>query len=270
LRAATAKPLHPRNEQADFDAWIKEFNEHVPINGHGASAKRRCRLSLTRCRWRAKNEVNFTPTEIATPREATAASSRRLSDQVSTCTPQFYQELMMSDPFLGEIRLFPYPNTTQNVPSGWLECQGQTLSIQQNAALFSLLGTQFGGNGTSTFALPDLRGRTPMGVSPSVKQGYQSGTEGVVLTAQQMGPHNHTVNVSSVPGGNPAGTNMFLAADAPSSVGPFAVYGSATNLTTIAATTVQPNGGNGAHENRQPSLAMVYCIATTGIYPMRP
>jgi microcystin-dependent protein len=175
----------------------------------------------------------------------------------------------MDDPFLGEIRLFPYPDTTQNVPHGWVECQGQMLNIQLNQALYALLGTQFGGNGISTFALPDLRGRTPMGASASVRQGIQNGTEGIVLTPSQIGAHNHTVNVSKADGTNPTGVGMFLATDAksPAGIGPVKVYGSATSLTPIANSTVQLNGGGEAHENRQPSLAMVYCIATVGIFP---
>jgi len=175
----------------------------------------------------------------------------------------------MTEPFLGEIRLFTYPNL---IPKGWLECAGQILAIQQNAALFSLLGTTFGGNGVSTFALPDLRGRVALGLNPGQNsQGEQAGTESVTLLSNQIGSHNHQVNVSSKPGTSGSGVDQYLAADAASGVAAqISVYASGSgSLTPLAATTVQPNSGGQPHENRQPSLALLYCIATSGVFPSR-
>ena len=170
----------------------------------------------------------------------------------------------MTEPFLGEIRLFPY----NFAPRGWAFCQGQLLSIAQNTALFSLLGTTYGGNGQTTFALPDLRGRVPLssGQGPGLSfytLGEQGGVENVTLIQQQMPAHNHPlqVNNSGSATGRPSGgypgqtsTNTY----APSPDG-----------TTFAAQAVSNSGGGQPHENRQPYLALNYCIALEGIFPSR-
>ena len=173
----------------------------------------------------------------------------------------------MATPFLGEIRMvgFTFP------PKGWALCNGQILSISQNAALFSLLGTTYGGNGTSTFALPDLRSRVPIhagqgiGLSPYV-QGEQTGTESVVLTFSQMPSHNHTVNgVAS--GGNqasPAGGSPAI-----ESTGTSLDYSNATPSSPMNAAMLSPAGSNQPHNNIQPVLCVNFVIALQGIFPSR-
>ncbi len=186
----------------------------------------------------------------------------------------------MSDYFIGEIRLFPF----QTIPQGWLACNGQSLVIQQNAALYSLLGTQFGGNGTN-FNLPNLNGRAiagmngiPLGMPNSV--GNTAGAETVTLSVAQMPAHTHTVVAANQQaptinqGANPtngyfAGTSIPTSVPAPQPAPP-ALYGSsASPMTTLSTSIVGNAGGSGGHENRQPFLALLYCIATTGIYPAR-
>ncbi|MGV1009147.1 MAG: phage tail protein [Dermatophilaceae bacterium] len=169
----------------------------------------------------------------------------------------------MSDQYIGEIRLFgfTYP------PNGWAQCNGQLLSIQTNTALFSLLGTTYGGNGQTTFALPDLRGRVPVGsgqgpgLSP-YDQGQLGGTERVTLTTGQMPMHNHVVAAaSSATDKNPSGAlPAFTAAGAS--------YGTTADL-TMSPTMTGQMGGNGAHPNVPPYLALNWCIALVGEYPSR-
>lgn len=166
--------------------------------------------------------------------------------------------------FLGEIMLVPY----NFAPRGWAFCQGQILPIAQNTALFSLLGTTYGGNGTTTFALPDLRGRCAVssgqgpGLSP-YSLGEVTGTESVTLTTTQIPLHSHIVNAvdddatSSLPDGHSLAT-----------ITP-AGYSSATPNTTMDPRMIQSAGGNQPHENLQPLLALNYCIALQGIYPSR-
>ena len=167
----------------------------------------------------------------------------------------------MSTPFLGEIRIFPY----NFAPRGWALCNGQILSIAQNTALFSLLGTTYGGNGQTTFALPDLRGRVPnsSGQGPGLSSyslGQVGGTEAVTLTQQELPSHNHAVNstnadaTSSRPGGN------FPAAGGG--------YNSAPS-NNMAPAMIANAGGNQPHNNVQPYLTLNYCIALEGIYPSR-
>ena len=188
----------------------------------------------------------------------------------------------MSDPFVGEIRIFTWDWN----PKGWALCNGALLPIQQNVALYSLLGTQYGGNGTTTFGLPDLRGRVPIGIGPAVGgstyvQGAAGGTENVTLTADTMPTHNHLVTGSttnananvpqtySVYGaavtGNPAvATNYYCPPIVSSSLVPLqpSTQSVASNLSLV--------GGSAAHPNMQPSLVINYCIATSGIFPARP
>lgn len=166
------------------------------------------------------------------------------------------------EPFLGEIRLFPYTFA----PRGWAFCQGQILGIAQNTALFSLLGTTYGGNGQTTFGLPDLRGRVAVssgqgpGLSP-YSLGQQGGTESVSLTQNQMPLHAHLVNASSVSPNASRPGNAFLAANGP--------YQAAPDGTTMAPGMIQGTGGNQPHENRQPYTTLNYCIALEGIFPSR-
>lgn len=178
----------------------------------------------------------------------------------------------MADPFIGEISLFAF----NKIPVGWHACDGSTLTVQSNQALYALLGKQFGGDGVNTFALPDLRGRTPLGWNwrSAVVQGTTGGTETVVLGPTQVPPHTHNVNVSTAVGTLPQPLGHVLSAmGSGASVPAFPAYAPGTNTSTmvpLASATVGITGGGGGHENRQPSLALAYCIATTGIWPTRP
>lgn len=170
----------------------------------------------------------------------------------------------MSDHFLGEIKLLPY----EWAPKYWALCAGQLLPINTNQALFSLLGTTYGGDGVTTFALPDLRGRTALHPSPSVVQGAKIGQENVTLTTANLPTHNHAVAVSTTAGNSTAFTNNFIAAasNAGTAVN---LYGAATSLQALDPASVANTGGGQAHENCQPSLVMSYCIALQGIFPSR-
>jgi microcystin-dependent protein len=169
------------------------------------------------------------------------------------------------DSFVGEIKLVPY----NFAPTGFALCNGQILPIAQNTALFSLLGTMYGGNGQTTFALPDLRGRVAIsagqgpGLSPR-DQGETGGSESVTLTPQEMPAHNHLVNVSANPGTTVVAAGNHLNA---STYGP--AY-SPTSAATMPANSVGEVGGSQPHENRQPYLTMNYIIALQGIFPPRP
>lgn len=171
----------------------------------------------------------------------------------------------MADPFIAEIRVFPY----NFAPRGWLACDGQLLSIAQNTALFSLLGTTYGGDGRSTFGLPDLRGRLPMGTGQgpglSLRElGQQVGTEAVTLTTAQMPSHNHGLRAtSSANTGNPSGAALANVATSGS------VYRTPGKLAP-SGSSLASTGGGLSHENRQPALAFTFCIATQGIFPPRP
>lgn len=172
------------------------------------------------------------------------------------------------DPFLGEIALVPY----NFAPQGWAFCDGQLLAISQNTALFSLLGTQFGGDGRTTFALPDLRGRVPMhvgggpgpGLSPYAI-GEMGGVEGVTLLATQMPSHNHGLNANSANGTSDSPVNGIMGRNA-SGVPQYS--GGAPNA-TMAAAAIAATGGNQPHENRPPFLGLNYIIAMQGIFPSR-
>lgn len=162
------------------------------------------------------------------------------------------------DPYLGEIRLF----ATDFVPSGWLPCDGQTVSISQNSALFAVLGTQYGGNGASTFQLPDLRDRSAVGAGAEVRVGQAGGAATAVLSTAEIPQHVHQVVGSSAPAdaAEPGGARWATTA-APQ-------YGSAAQV-VMAPGTVQATGSSQAHENRPPYLALTYGIAVQGVFPSR-
>lgn len=169
----------------------------------------------------------------------------------------------MSEPYIGEIRIFPY----SFAPRGWAFCQGQILSIAQNTALFSLLGITYGGNGQTTFALPDLRGRVPMGSGqgPGLTnrtRGEMAGVESVTLLQNQMPAHSHAVACSSDDGngGSPPGNY-------PASSGN-PIYSNAAN-STMNPGMIGAAGGSQPHNNMQPYLVLNYCIALEGIFPSR-
>ena len=165
----------------------------------------------------------------------------------------------MDEPFLGEIRPFAFGFT----PKGWASCDGQLLPIAQNAALFSLLGTMYGGDGRTTFALPDLRGRAGMHVSSVHTQGERAGQENVTLSTAQIPLHSHTVNCSNTIGNQTSPAGKFWAQDSDGNV----VF-SSTGGATMAAAAIGNTGGQ-PHPNMQPYLVVNYCIAVQGIFPSR-
>ncbi len=177
----------------------------------------------------------------------------------------------MSDPFVGEIKMVGF----NYAPRGWAFCNGQVMSIAQNTALFSLLGTTYGGNGTTTFALPDLRSRVPIhpgqgtGLSPYV-QGQLGGTENVTLTQQQMPAHNHLINASKESGTAASPANASLAvASVPSTGDPVSTYNTGPLDVTLSSGTVSTIGGSQPHPNIQPYLCVYFIIALQGIFPSR-
>ncbi|NVD70704.1 phage tail protein [Duganella sp. BJB1802] len=165
------------------------------------------------------------------------------------------------DPYLGEIRIMAF----NFVPRGWARCDGQILSIQQNQALFSLLGTNYGGDGIRTFALPDLRGRIPLHANgASYWLGQAGGEDAHTLTNAEMPAHSHALQGSGAPAvtGAPAnavlGTKGRLGRD---------LMGPANS--TLAPAALSVAGGNQPHENMQPYLPLTFAIALTGIFPPR-
>lgn len=171
----------------------------------------------------------------------------------------------MADPFLSEIRLFSF----NFAPQGWATCDGQTLQINQNNALYSLISTYYGGDGKTTFNLPDLRGRTPMhwiSSNSAYKLGAKGGSETVTLTTDTIPAHTHSLEATtSVAASNTPASNVLavLPADKPE-------YRPASDANkTLNAGAVAVAGGSAAHNNMQPSLVINFCIALTGIYPPR-
>jgi len=161
----------------------------------------------------------------------------------------------MADPFLAEIRLMSF----NFAPKGWALCNGQTLPINQNQALFSLLGTTYGGNGQTTFALPDVRGRVPMHEGSGFTLGQRGGEEAHTITQQEFPTHNHFVNsVNSNATVGPAG-NYFARANQ--------AYQPAPANTNLAPNSITNTGGSQPHENKQPFLAITFAIALQGIFP---
>jgi microcystin-dependent protein len=164
----------------------------------------------------------------------------------------------MSEPFLAEIRIVGF----NFAPRGWAQCDGQILPINQHQALYSLLGTTYGGDGRTSFALPDLRGRAPKHVGEGVTQGQKGGLETVALTAAQMPEHEHEARASQAAGDTPVPTgNVLASADN--------LYGEPTNLTALRSGSVANVGGGQGHENMQPYLALNFCIALQGLFPPR-
>ena len=164
----------------------------------------------------------------------------------------------MADPFLGEIRLFSFEQAQQ----GWALCNGQFLPINQNQALFSLLGTTYGGNGQTTFALPDLRGRCAMHVGGGHIQGEKGGQESHTVTQSEMPAHIHFVTAANQNGDQILPTSNLLANFNNG-------YRQASSLIAINPGTVGNAGGSQAHENMSPFLVINFSIALQGIFPSR-
>lgn len=169
----------------------------------------------------------------------------------------------MAEPFLSELRMmsFVFP------PKGWALANGQLLPINQNQALFSLLGTTFGGDGRVNFGLPDLRGRVPIHVGSGHTLGERGGEQAHTLSIAELPQHTHVANGSSSGAGTNVPTNGLLARGQTSSSSPINYYGSATNLQAMNAAEVTNVGGSQAHLNMQPFLTISFCIALQGIFP---
>lgn len=175
----------------------------------------------------------------------------------------------MTEPYVAQIKIF----AGNFAPRGYALCQGQLIPIQQNTALFSLLGTQYGGNGTTNFALPDFRGRGPVhqGQGPGLSDyviGEQIGTETVTLLSTEMAAHNHQISGAVLANSNP--TNTPTAASLFTNAAPNKLYAiSNTSLIQLAPQSISFTGGNQPHNNRQPYLGLNFIIATQGIFPPR-
>ncbi|RAZ91306.1 phage tail protein [Mesorhizobium hawassense] len=172
----------------------------------------------------------------------------------------------MADPFVAEIRIFPF----NFAPKGWALCDGQLLPLSQNTALFSLLGTTYGGNGKSNFALPDLQGRAPMhpGQGPGLSLhdlGETGGSETVTLLESEIPMHSHgmTGNI------NPANLATPSSARSLARTSPGQAYSATVNLTNMSDQAVAPAGGDQPHNNLQPFLTCNFCIALQGVFPPR-
>lgn len=164
----------------------------------------------------------------------------------------------MAEPFLSEIRMFSF----NFPPRGWAMCNGQLLPINQNQALFALLGTTFGGDGRVNFALPDLRGRTPIHVGSGHTLGERGGEQAHTLTISELPEHTHVLQGTSNDGTVVVPNGNLLARAAPAN--PFAAP---TNLAAMNAATIANVGGSQAHLNMQPFLTLSFCIALQGIFP---
>ncbi len=162
----------------------------------------------------------------------------------------------MATPFLSEIKIASF----NFAPKGWALCNGQLLPINQNQALFSLLGTNYGGNGQTTFALPNLQGRVPLHRGNGFNLAQTGGEETHTLTTQEMPVHTHTAQGTSSSADNTVPTGNYLAAAQ-------GLYGAVADTTTLHPATISNAGGGQPHENMQPYLVLNFCIALQGIFP---
>jgi microcystin-dependent protein len=164
----------------------------------------------------------------------------------------------MAEPFLGEIRIM----SINYAPRAWAQCNGQLLPINQNQALFSLLGTTYGGDGRTTFALPDLRGRSPIHVGGGHTLGEAGGEQAHTVSIAELPTHAHVLNASTAAANSPSPTGNVLA---PTGGNQF--YGPSSNLAALHPDSVANVGGGQAHLNMQPFLTLTFCIALIGIFP---
>ncbi|HTL97928.1 MAG TPA: tail fiber protein [Holophagaceae bacterium] len=174
----------------------------------------------------------------------------------------------MSQPYLGEIRMF----AGNFAPRGWYFCNGQLLAISQNTALFSLLGTQYGGNGTTTFALPNLQCRMPLGTDQSGPDQYPIGTmageEQITVTLSELPSHTHSLGARAVAATTGAPTNGVLAEANEGGRSVVDYYGTSGGTVTTAQATDTVGGGQ-AHDNMSPFLGLSFIIAASGVFPSR-
>lgn len=178
----------------------------------------------------------------------------------------------MDENYLGEIRLFAF----SRAPRGWMLCDGRILNITPYQALYALLGNQFGGSAPNTFALPDLRGRTPIHFGQSTATsgslyavGTVAGAETIALTAQTMATHQHTLYAVPVTGTTGADSGDMFAIPTDKTPAQHPIYGPATGLVTLNSATLSSAGSNATHNNMQPWIALNFCIATLGLFPPR-
>jgi len=164
----------------------------------------------------------------------------------------------VAEPFLSEIRIFSF----NFPPKSWAFCNGGVLPINQNQALFSLLGTTYGGNGQTTFALPNLQGRVPIHVGNGHTLGEAGGTTAVTLNISQLPTHLHFLMANSQ-----QGTVVTPAANVLANSNPTTLYEQPQNLVTMNPNSVLPVGGSQAHDNMEPYLVLNFCIALQGIFP---
>lgn len=164
----------------------------------------------------------------------------------------------MAQPYIGEIRMF----AGNFAPAGWMFCEGQLLPISENDALFTLIGTTYGGDGQETFALPDLRGRVPVHHGNGFIQAEMAGVEQVTLTTQQIPAHTHSLLGSGSTGSSSVPTGSLLAKSTSKSI--YKTSGTMANLNTMA---IVPVGGSQPHTNFQPYLCINFIISLFGLYP---
>jgi microcystin-dependent protein len=165
----------------------------------------------------------------------------------------------MSEPFLAEVKIYGL----NFAPRGWAFCDGQIMSINQNQSLYSLLGTTYGGDGRSSFGLPDMRGRVAIGSSTQYREGSKGGQETHTLTASEMPTHSHTAVTANEGASSNNPTNMLLGNPNTN------IYGIKQKDTNFNSATLSSRGGSQPHNNMQPFLAINYCIALQGIFPSR-
>jgi microcystin-dependent protein len=165
----------------------------------------------------------------------------------------------VAEPFLSEIRVMSF----QYAPQGWAMCNGQLLPINQNQALFSLLGTTFGGDGQVTFALPDLRGRTPIHAGNGFTLGARGGEQAHTLSVAELPPHVHVPHATAATATTSTPLFTLMLAQAGQSL----LYGPPSNVQQMAGDAIAAQGGSQAYPNMQPFLTLNFCIALQGIYP---
>jgi len=167
----------------------------------------------------------------------------------------------MAEPFLGEVRIMGF----NFAPKGWAQCLGQKMPINQNQALFALLGTFYGGDGRTTFALPGFSGRVPVHRGSGFTQGQAGGEPAHTLTISETPAHSHQVNADGTqPSTNSPSSNAYVANSSPPNL-----WGPLTSPQAMTPAMIGNAGGSQPHENRMPYLALMFCIALVGIFPSR-